>query len=318
MLSQMLRHCLLPMTVIAAVLSGYLAATSASAAPPPNDPPIHVTPVGSGGLPIIGIGVHGSPWGGGGGGNGAPVGYGGSGGGGAGNGDICGDPTHQAICPAFIQQQKCGIIWETFGYSGVTDPTAQNPILAANSCPTVGAGGAAGPPPPTAAQLAQMAYGELQLAPPVPGRYPSGTLRDGRPYTIVKTNMWFSTSAEMWRSQSKTVCAGPLCATATATPASLSFDPGNGDSSVSCPGPGTTFVRSTDGSWIPGRQPQGCDYMYLTSTFGDPNGELTATYSIRWDVAWTGTNGTAGTLNPMTTATAATFAVAELQSVVTQ
>jgi hypothetical protein len=130
--------------------------------------------------------------------------------------------------------------------------------------------------------------------------------------------MWFSTSATSWQPQSKTVCVGALCATATAQPTSLSLDPGNGDRAVSCPGPGTAFVRQSGGSWVPGRQPQGCDYMYRNSTYGSPNGELTATYTITWTVTWTGTNGTAGTLNPLTTATGSTFAVAELQSVVTR
>ena len=128
--------------------------------------------------------------------------------------------------------------------------------------------GAGPPPPPTAAQLAQWAYGQLRLPAPVPARYPSGTLGDGRPYTIVKTHMWFSTDAGAWHPVSKTVCAGALCATATAKPSWLSFDPGNGDASVSCPGPGTRFRQSGGGSWVPGRQPQGCDYQYLNSTYG--------------------------------------------------
>jgi hypothetical protein len=44
---------------------------------------------------------------------------------------------------------------------------------------------------------------------------------------------------------------------------------------------------------------------------------VTATYGIEWTVTWTGSGGAAGTLTiPPTTATA-TFAVAEVQAVVT-
>jgi hypothetical protein len=171
---------------------------------------------------------------------------------------------------------------------------------------------------PMTAELALAAYGRLRLPAPVPARYPTGTLRDGRPYTIVATYMWFWSSPATWKPLSKRVCAGALCATATAVPTSLAFDPGNGDQGVSCAGPGTAWARPPGGSWIPSPQPQGCDYRYTTSTFGGPNGELTATYTITWQLTWTGTNGTSGRLNPLSTTADSTFAVAELQSVVTR
>lgn len=178
--------------------------------------------------------------------------------------------------------------------------------------------GAAAPAPPAAVDLASTAYGELHPTAPAPSRYPTGTLSDGRPYTIVQTHMWFSTSPGSWAVSSKKVCAGALCATATAKPTTLSFDPGNGDSSVSCPGPGTVFHRPSGGSWVPGRQPQGCDYQYTKSSYGDPNGEVTSTYTIGWTVTWTATNGQGGTFNDLQTQTTSRFAVAELQSVVTR
>ena len=178
--------------------------------------------------------------------------------------------------------------------------------------------GKAAPAPPTALQLAQRAYGELALPKPTPSRYPNGALRDGRPYTVVQTHMWFSTSSASWLSLSKKVCAGALCATATAEPNTLSFDPGNGDSSVSCPGPGTTFHRPSGGSWVPGRQPQGCDYQYTKSSYGNPDGEVTSTYAIGWTVTWTATNGQGGAFDDLQSAATSRFAVAELQSVVTR
>jgi len=115
---------------------------------------------------------------------------------------------------------------------------------------------------PTALELAQLAYGLLRLPSPVPSRYPSGTLADGRPYTVVNTYMWFWTDPSVWQPLSKRVCAGALCATATARPSQLTLDPGNGDQAVSCPGPGTRWARPPGASWVPPKQPQGCDYQY--------------------------------------------------------
>lgn len=178
--------------------------------------------------------------------------------------------------------------------------------------------GKAAPPPPQAIDLARTAYGQLPLLNPVPSRYPTGTLKDGRSYTIVQAHMWFATAPSSWAVRSKTVCAGGLCATAVAKPTTLTFDPGNGDGSVSCPGPGTTFQRAAGGSWVPGRQPQGCDYQYTKSSFGMPNGEVTSTYTVGWTVTWTANNGQGGTFNDLQTSTISRFVVAELQSVVTR
>lgn len=177
--------------------------------------------------------------------------------------------------------------------------------------------GKAAPAPPSAIDLARSAYGHMPLLTPVPSRYPSGTLSDGRPYTIVQTRMWFETSPGSWAVRSKTVCAGALCATAVAKPSRLTFDPGNGDAPVSCPGPGTVFQRPAGGSWVPGVQPQGCDYQYTRSSYGDPNGEVTSVYTTGWTVTWTASNGQGGTFNDLQTDTTSRFAVAELQSVVT-
>lgn len=173
-------------------------------------------------------------------------------------------------------------------------------------------------PPPTAADLAQAAYGELTFAAVTPERYPSGTLPDGRGYTVVNAYTWFWVSTTSWHADPKTVCTpgGALCATAIATPTILTFDPGDGASAVSCDGPGMPWHRQASGSWVPERQPDGCDYRYTRSTFGAPSGVLTARYSITWTVTWTGTNGTSGTLAPLQTTATSTFAVAELQSVV--
>lgn len=187
--------------------------------------------------------------------------------------------------------------------------------------------GKAKPAPPAAVTLAQTAYGELRLPSPVPAHYPSGKLpQTGQPYTVVQVNTWFWAGTP-WTPLSKRVCAGGVCATATARPTKLTFDPGARDSSpVSCDGPGTAWPSDTNAqqqylvpgsAWVPKPSPGGCSYAYRHSTYGYPNDELTATYTITWTVSWTGTDGTSGTLAPLQTNASSTFAVAEVQSVVT-
>jgi len=299
--------------IVATLISIFALNDVGAVADPLSAPPVVVTPGNSG---TVNIGVDGP-------------GNAGKGGGstdtGGGGTQIypCSTDAGSAACVAYQQANFCSTIAGDWA-GGMKVPSLNNlspaqlaslnGSLATNGCPPWNGGVA----PPTAADLAQSAYGQLMLPYPVPLRYPAGTLQDGRPYTIVNTHMWFWSDRAVWKPLSKTVCAGALCATATARPSSLSFDPGNGDQSASCAGPGTRFVRLANESWAPGKQPQGCDYEYTRSTYGLPNGVLTATYTITWTVSWTATNGTAGTLNPLTTAANSTFAVAELQSVVTR
>ncbi len=304
------RKWLTPATLGVLLLVGSLQAPASADSPP--KPPVWVTPGNSG---SVTIGVNDA---------GSDGGHDGS------KHSRDGRQTHpcrtdpgSAACVAYEQANLCSTIaadWaggsKLVSLNNLTPPqlASLNAALAASGCPPYNGG----PAPPTAAQLAQSAYGQLSLPDPVPSRYPTGSLKDGRPYTIVQTHMWFWSDPSVWKPLSKTVCAGALCATATARPSSLSFDPGNGDQPVSCAGPGTAWVRPAGGSWVPTPQPQGCDYQYTTSTYGYPNGELTAAYTITWGVRWTGTNGTSGTLNPLATTVNSTFAVAELQSVVSQ
>lgn len=259
-----------------------------------------VTPTPGGGGVGIGVTNPGTPGGGG------DDGGGGNGGGGTkvcsvGEMNDCLSPClaspNSAACQAWSISQACA--------------DGEEALLPPGACK-------AAPPPVTATTLAQDAYANMPLVAPSPSRYPSGTLRDERPYTIVQTHMWFETSPGSWSERSKKVCAGALCATAVAKPTTLTFDPGNGDSSVSCPGPGSTFHRPVGGSWVPGQQPQGCDYQYTKSSYGLPNGEVTSTYTIGWTVTWTATNGQGGTFNDLQTNATSRFAVAELQSVVTR
>lgn len=178
----------------------------------------------------------------------------------------------------------------------------------------------ANPPPglgPDPGQLARQALSTLTIPGPTTGRYPSGTLRDGRPYTVVgPAYTWYWTDPS--RFQTLQATAGPIdgiSSTVTVTPSELEFTPGDGATTVSCSGPGVAWQKS-DGPWA--ASPAGCDYQYPHSSINDPNGEVTATYGIRWTITWTSNVGENGTLPDLTTTATSTFAVAEVESVVTR
>jgi hypothetical protein len=162
--------------------------------------------------------------------------------------------------------------------------------------------------------LAQQALETLTIPGPTPGRYPAGTLQDGRPYTVVTAYTWYCTSPDSFKTLSATATAGGFSSTVTVTPAALIFTPGDGAAAVSCRGPGVAWVPG-DGVWA--ASPSGCDYRYPHSSINDANGEVTATYGIRWSITWTSTVGDDGTLPDLTTTAASTYAVAEVESVVT-
>jgi hypothetical protein len=192
-----------------------------------------------------------------------------------------------------------------------TTPIGQfNQLMAANSCPAVAAGA-----PPSPATLAQRAADSMLLPVPTLGRYPSATLKDGRPYTVVGSYTWYWTDASKWKSYTATASAGGNSATVSAEPVSLSFTPGDGNAAVSCAGPGSVWRRGVDGPWDP--SPSRCQYRYPDSSIHEPNQEVTATYTITWQLTWTGSGNTSGTLTAKTTQATATFAVAEVESVVT-
>lgn len=200
-------------------------------------------------------------------------------------------------------------------------------VLVANECAEgpmakeeVAAGGAA-PPAPSPAVLAVRAASSFELPVPVLGRFPAGMMRDGRPYTVVGTHLWFWTDAAAWKPLTATARARGNWATVTATPTRLTFTPGDGGAPVSCQGPGLVFdPRSAEytypGSWAPVAEPGGCDYVYQRASGNYPNEEVTAMLAVTWRLTWTGSGNTSGTLTQRTVSTTGRFVVAEVQSVV--
>ena len=163
------------------------------------------------------------------------------------------------------------------------------------------------------AVLAQQALSTLTVPSPTTGRYPAGILQEGQPFTVVNAYTWFWTDPGSFRALTARADAGGVWAQVTVTPTALSFTPGDGAATVSCPGPGVAW-QPGDGVWA--ASPAGCDYRYPHSSIRQPDGQVTATYGIQWSVTWTSSTGATGTLPDLTTTSNATFAVAEVQSVV--
>jgi len=88
------------------------------------------------------------------------------------------------------------------------------------------------------------------------------------------------------------------------------FDPGNGDTPVTCPGPGRPWTEA-DGNTAP--TDGGCGYVYRSVT---PAGPLTATTGISWSVQWTSNTGAGGVFPALTTRSASSFLVEQIQVVV--
>jgi hypothetical protein len=104
------------------------------------------------------------------------------------------------------------------------------------------------------------------------------------------------------------VRAGALSATVTASPTALVFDPGDGNASVACAGPGRPWLESDEAA----APPTGCGYRYGQVTSAGP---VTATVSIHWQVTWAGSNGESGTLPVLVTERPAELNVLQVQVV---
>lgn len=206
-------------------------------------------------------------------------------------------------------------LWEGHTDGAIYSCTFPGPVAGTGGSTFWAAAPPAGPTAVGPVQLARQALQTLVVPPPSPGRYPDGTLPDGRPYTVVRAPTWFWTDSTGWRPLTARADAGGVWAQVTVTPTRLSFSPGDGGATVSCPGPGTPWDPS-QGVWKP--SPSGCSYSFAQSSVDQPGGVVTATYGITWQVSWTSSAGASGTLPELTTTSPSSFAVAEEQTVVTR
>jgi hypothetical protein len=125
---------------------------------------------------------------------------------------------------------------------------------------------------------------------------------------------WYWVPRAEWRPVTMTVRAGPMWATATAIPTMLSYVPGDGMGSVSCPGPGSTFNRAVPAY----RQQTRCSYTYIRPSKGQPGEVFQAGLFVTWTIRWTGSGGAGGLITrSYTTGTAFAIRVAQAEALVT-
>jgi hypothetical protein len=160
----------------------------------------------------------------------------------------------------------------------------------------VGAGGAlavlvntaTGAPQVTPQQLLQQALSELQIPTLRPHTAPPRG-KDG----LVGLPEWFWVPAGLWHPLSVTVTAGPVWATATASPIGLAFQPGGGLAPVTCTGPGTAYDPARPAA----AQHSGCAFTYQQPSVGQPGNAYQASIAVTWNVSWTGSGGVGGEID---------------------
>jgi hypothetical protein len=232
-------------------------------------------------------------------------GGGGSGGSGGGGTSNC---TYTQASPAVIAAAGVGPPNPGYQWDIMTCP-GQNPGPGGNPGQLVQVSIAGGVPAVTPFQLMQIAVGELYVPTLAPVTAPPRG-RDG----LVGLPEWFWVAHAQWQPVHMTVTAGPVWATATATPHRLTFHPGGGFGTVSCTGPGPIFNRSTPAS----QQHTSCSYTYSRSSDNQPNHAYPASLGVIWTISWTGSGGTGGVItNGYLTDTAFNLRVAQAEAVLT-
>ncbi len=139
--------------------------------------------------------------------------------------------------------------------------------------------------------LAEQARGQLAVAPPTVELSPKADLNQ---IVQLRTWMWISN----WEPDSVTASVPGVSATVTATPASVTWDMGNGDQVV-CSGPGTPF----DFSRPEDEQYTDCSYTYRHSSTSQPGGVYQVSATMTYDVSWSASGASGGGALPAVTET---------------
>jgi hypothetical protein len=133
-------------------------------------------------------------------------------------------------------------------------------------------------------------------------------------WAYVRTPLDFRAGENSWRPVSVTASVGPVWATVTARPETLTFHPGDpaGPGPVACDGDGpvASYVAEAPGA---------CSYTYVNASSTSPfdGYHFQTSMEIEWSISWTSSTGAGGVLAPYTTSASALLAVAEVKGLVT-
>ena len=111
-----------------------------------------------------------------------------------------------------------------------------------------------------------------------------------------------------WHPITATAAVPGESVTATATPTSVTWNLGDGNTIV-CQGPGTPYA-ATDS---PGEASPTCGHTYTIHPHGQPNNAFTVTATVSWAVDWAG-GGQAGTVPALNDTTTTPLRVADVES----
>jgi hypothetical protein len=142
--------------------------------------------------------------------------------------------------------------------------------------------GPVGAPPVNPAVLGRQALSRLTLLAPSIEMAPP-TDRD----QLVDVSSWLWIESAVWRSLSATAAAGPVTATATAVPAEVVWNMGDGRT-VTCRGPGVPYDSSNPNATTY------CSYTWTSSSAGQPGGAYRVTATVYYQAAWTAAGAPGG------------------------
>ena len=178
------------------------------------------------------------------------------------------------------------------------------------------------PRPVSAQELAARAYVRLQRNLPAPAVHTAP--QDGKA-SIANIPVFVWIEPDQWHplqfSETDPNGSG-LAVTATATPATMAFTPGDGSPTQPCAGPGAPYANGDPA--VEAGDPAHCAHTYTlvtrnvdhTGVPGRPDG-WPAQVAVTWTVSWRATDGATSTLNSVTKSTGFARPVTEVQSLVT-
>ncbi|MFC5829518.1 hypothetical protein [Nonomuraea insulae] len=148
-----------------------------------------------------------------------------------------------------------------------------------------------------------------QLTPPEP-KISTAPPRNKDGYVGLRQFFWAEPG--QWRAISKKATAGPVWAEVTATPTKLTIRPGEGQTTLTCSGPGVPYDKAKS----PDDQNDECTHVFTQSSAGLPDSRYHVKVSVTWSAHWTGSGSAGGALAPITTSMAFPLRIGEAPALV--
>jgi hypothetical protein len=161
-------------------------------------------------------------------------------------------------------------------------------------------------PPAMLAALLRQAVSRLRIPQPVIAANPALDAPQ-----VVQVPVWWWVQPGSWSTRTATAALPAIAITATATPEKITWDAGDGTTTV-CTGPGTPWTPK----YAPTAASPTCGHTYTRTSRTAPGGKFTLRAAITWTVTWAG-GGMSGTEPATTTSAAAEIEVTELRAVIT-